>query len=325
MLSRVESRVYNSIARSAFSYWCTEHHQIEQQAGLSVSQIAARARKHKAALERQGKTLDVVFIDHLGLLQQKHNVGIIIVHHDRKAEADDVFDTVSGSLGLSAAADTILVLKRQAGAVTLHIRGRDTEENETALQFDKTSCRWSILGAAVEVRRSAERNRALEALRQAGRPFDVKDIQLAAELRTRNAADILLGKMVRDGEIVRAERGRYALPTTDGQISGQLRGGVFSKVRKDRTDGQITGETPHLKEENEVGNLSTDLSADLSNAADRPNLSNLSDLSGDRRGTRQTQLAMGASLASAMPVAPGKSNGRAPALGPPGDSLDDFQ
>jgi hypothetical protein len=303
MLSRVESRVYNSIARSAFSYWCTEHHQIEQQAGLSVSQIAARARKHKAALERQGKTLDVVFIDHLGLLQQKHNVGIIIVQHDRKAEADNVFNTVSGSLGLSAAADTILVLKRQAGAVTLHIRGRDTEENETALQFNKTSCRWSILGAAVEVRRSAERNRVLEALRQAGRPFDVKDIQLAAELRTRNAADILLGKMVRDGEIVRAERGRYALPTPDGQI---------------------TGETPHLKEENEVGNLSTDLSADLSNAADRPNLSDVSDLSGDRRGTRQTQLAMGASLASAMPVAPGKSNGRAPALGPPGDSLDDF-
>jgi replicative DNA helicase len=43
--------------------------EIEQQAGLSVSQIAARARKHKAALERQGKTLDVVFIDHLGLVR----------------------------------------------------------------------------------------------------------------------------------------------------------------------------------------------------------------------------------------------------------------
>lgn len=43
--------------------------EIEQQAGLSVSQIAARARKHKAALERQGKTLDVIIVDHLGLVQ----------------------------------------------------------------------------------------------------------------------------------------------------------------------------------------------------------------------------------------------------------------
>jgi replicative DNA helicase len=43
--------------------------EIEQQAGLSISQIAARARKHKSALERQDKTLDVLIIDHLGLVQ----------------------------------------------------------------------------------------------------------------------------------------------------------------------------------------------------------------------------------------------------------------
>ena len=35
----------------------------------SVSQIAARARKHKAALERHGKMLDVIIVDHLGLVQ----------------------------------------------------------------------------------------------------------------------------------------------------------------------------------------------------------------------------------------------------------------
>ena len=268
---------------------------------------------------------DYAAIAGLQKLAQKYDIAIIIVHHDRKAEADDVFDTISGSLGLSAAADTLLIMKRQSGAVTLHVRGRDVEETELALQFSKETCRWTILGSATDVHRSAERKRVLDVLTDANTPLQPKDIHFMAELRTRNATDVLLGKMVRDGEIVRAERGRYALPTPDGQIDGQLRGGVFSKVRKDRTDGQITGETPHLKEENEVGNLSTDLSADLSNAADRPNLSDLSDLSGDRRATPQTQLAMGASLASAMPVAPGKSNGRAPALGPPGDSLDDFQ
>jgi replicative DNA helicase len=46
--------------------------EIEQQAGLSVSQIAGRARKHKAALERQGKTLDTLFVDHLGLVQPSY-------------------------------------------------------------------------------------------------------------------------------------------------------------------------------------------------------------------------------------------------------------
>ena len=41
---------------------------IEQQAALTVSQIASRARKHKRALERQGKTLDAVFVDHIHIV-----------------------------------------------------------------------------------------------------------------------------------------------------------------------------------------------------------------------------------------------------------------
>lgn len=41
---------------------------IEQQAALTVSQIAARARKHKRALDRQGKSLDAVFVDHIHII-----------------------------------------------------------------------------------------------------------------------------------------------------------------------------------------------------------------------------------------------------------------
>src|ERR1700730_7776698 len=80
---------------------------------------------------------DYAAISGLQKLASKYNVAIIIVHHDRKSEADDVFDTVSGSLGLTGASDTILIMKRQAGAVTLHVRGRDIEEAELALQFSK--------------------------------------------------------------------------------------------------------------------------------------------------------------------------------------------
>jgi AAA domain len=221
---------------------------------------------------------DYAAISSLQKLAIKYNVGIIIVHHDRKAEADDVFDTISGSLGLPAAADTILIVKRQSGAVTLHVRGRDIEEAELALQFSKDTCRWTILGTAADVHRSAERNRVLDVLRSADTPWQAKDIQFMAELRTRNATDILLGKMVRDGEIVRAERGRYA----DRQVAGQIRGGVSFKVRTDRTDRQIGAEDPELKEGIKTDNLSGNLSASCATSPNRPNLSNLSDLS--RRG-----------------------------------------
>jgi AAA domain len=182
---------------------------------------------------------DYAAISGLQKLASKYNVGIVIVHHDRKSEADDVFDTISGSLGLPAAADTILILKRQAGAVTLHVRGRDVEEAEMALQFDKMTCRWSILGAAAEVHRSAERKRVIEALKEADTSLQAKDIQIAAELRTRNATDILLGKMVRDGEIVRADRGRYTLSQTG---SGQ----IGQKERLETQPTVLQGETSNL-------------------------------------------------------------------------------
>ena len=160
----------------------------------------------------------------------RYGVAILVLHHDRKAEADDPFDTVSGTLGLTGAADTILILKRQPdGGVVLHARGRDIEESDTALQFDRATCRWSILGEASAVHRSAERKRVISALAEAGGPLSVGEIMAEINLE-RNAADVLLGRMARDGEIERVGRGRYGLPaqTANGGQIGQ----------KERSDGE---------------------------------------------------------------------------------------
>jgi replicative DNA helicase len=42
---------------------------IDPQPSLTVAQISARARKHARALERQGKTLDVVYVDHIHIIR----------------------------------------------------------------------------------------------------------------------------------------------------------------------------------------------------------------------------------------------------------------
>jgi AAA domain/Primase C terminal 2 (PriCT-2)/Bifunctional DNA primase/polymerase, N-terminal len=154
-----------------------------------------------------------------------YGIAIVVLHHDRKSDADDAFDTVSGTLGLTGAADTILIIKRRASGVVLHARGRDIEESETAMQFEKETCRWTILGKASEVHRSTERARVIAALTGAGQPLSVRDIMIDAEMQNRNAVDILLSKMAKDGEIVRVGRGRYHL-STQGQ-------------RTDRTERKI--------------------------------------------------------------------------------------
>src|SRR5207237_219007 len=45
------------------------HMQIEQQAGLTLSQIAARARQRQARMARDGRPMRLIVVDHLGLVR----------------------------------------------------------------------------------------------------------------------------------------------------------------------------------------------------------------------------------------------------------------
>jgi hypothetical protein len=147
---------------------------------------------------------DYAAVAGLQRIASKHRVAIVINHHVRKMEADDPFDTVSGTLGLTGAADTIIVLKRRAGTVTLHARGRDIEEMETALQFQRATCRWTILGTAAEVHVSNERAAVLRVLAGTGAEgLAVSEIMAGTGSRNRGAMDTLLFKMKEGGEIVR--------------------------------------------------------------------------------------------------------------------------
>jgi hypothetical protein len=141
-------------------------------------------------------------------------LAIIVAHHDRKMEADDVFDTVSGTLGLTGGVDTIALLKRSGHGITLHIQGRDVVANvEKAVQLDRETCRWIVLGEANEIQRSKEWRLVIEALSEpdAKDGLNVKDIMDRTGLRSRNAVDLLLGRMVREGAIERPKRGVYAV------------------------------------------------------------------------------------------------------------------
>ena len=211
--------------------WCTS----ATKPVLVVIDTLARFRK-PADGKQQLYTADTEAIACLQKIAVKHGLAIVVVHHDRKAESDDPFDTVSGTLGLTGAADTILIIKRRSNGVVLYARGRDIEESETAMQFDKATCRWSILGAASEVLRSNERARIISVLKAAGQPLSVGEIMADADMQNRNAADILLGKMTRDGEIARVGRGRYDLSSKN---NGQIR----QKERLDAKHIDIAGKS----------------------------------------------------------------------------------
>jgi RecA-family ATPase len=119
---------------------------------------------------QQGYTEDYESLAALHRLANDKGVSIIVLHHTRKMEADDPVDTVSGTLGLAGCADSVLVLNRSSQGTTLYVRGRDIEEAEHAITFDKVGCRWTILGTAADVHRSNERGRILDVLSEASEP-----------------------------------------------------------------------------------------------------------------------------------------------------------
>jgi AAA domain len=160
---------------------------------------------------RSAYELDYDALSGLHKLAVDLGIAILVVHHTRKMGAEDIMDTVSGSFGLVGAADTIIVIERRSQGTVLDVRGRDVEAAELAIQFDKNTCRWTLLGPAVDVHRSDERARVLAALTEATEPLTPKEIMMATGRRDRNAFDQLLFRMLRDGDVIRPSRGKYVL------------------------------------------------------------------------------------------------------------------
>ena len=76
----------------------------------------------------------------------ENKIAIILVHHLRKQEDNDVFNMISGTTGIMGSADTTFILKKKSrddSVGILSITGRDVEYQTFTLKFD--SCRWSMI------------------------------------------------------------------------------------------------------------------------------------------------------------------------------------
>jgi hypothetical protein len=126
----------------AVDRWLTEH----PDARLVVVDVLQRVRGPGV----RGESLynaDYNALRPFADLAHAHGVCVLVVHHTRKATADDYVDEVSGTFGLAGAADAILVARRsrQSGAAIIKVTGRDVEERELALEFDPATAAWVLL------------------------------------------------------------------------------------------------------------------------------------------------------------------------------------
>lgn len=91
-----------------------------------------------------------------------HNIALLLIHHLRKMGDDsDPFARISGTNGIAGAADTMMVLakeKRGDSTATLSITGRDVEQTDLVLRFNKEFCIWENLGDAEKFAEQQARN-----------------------------------------------------------------------------------------------------------------------------------------------------------------------
>lgn len=79
-------------------------------------------------------------------IADKHRVCIVLIHHTKKKEETEIFNNISGSTGITGAADTLILLDRRDGnRANLIGTGRDIEEFRLRLELT-SSHQWRCIG-----------------------------------------------------------------------------------------------------------------------------------------------------------------------------------
>ena len=134
----------------------TLKHGLEQQIGQFLTEHPATKLVVIDTLQRvrsTGSDSNLYANDYqdVGLLKQladRHHIAILLIHHLRKLHDDDPMNMISGSTGLSGAADSAFVLQKNArsvNAASLHCTGRDIPDRTLKLELGEEDHVWKLL------------------------------------------------------------------------------------------------------------------------------------------------------------------------------------
>jgi hypothetical protein len=166
--------------------------------------------------KQQAYDYDRQFLRKLNAWAEERHVAALVIHHVRKAKGDDIFDEISGTLGINGAVSAMLILARdtaEKNKVVMHRTGRDMVED------DPITLQWSdneTSGAGFGIDRapgisslSDTRQKIIGVMSHL--PMTVKEIAQAAGLDA-NVVRQRLHRMLDQGQVVSPARGKYHLP-----------------------------------------------------------------------------------------------------------------
>jgi RecA-family ATPase len=143
-------------------------------------------------------------------LADRCNVSILVIHHMRKTKAEDRFDEVIGSFGVTGSADGIMLLIRPSGQANaeLHITGRDVEETEFSMELDYDFLCWNIIGDTKVTSKSNKQQIIMSCLKNSLFSMSPKEVSEATELDHAYVKTNLI-RLWNQGFIQKTEFGKY--------------------------------------------------------------------------------------------------------------------
>ncbi len=156
---------------------------------------------------------DYKWINSLKQIADRHKICVLCVHHLNKGEHTDKLDKVSGSSGITGAADALLTLDkdRNSDNANLFVTGRDIEERELMLGKKDNGCSWKLLGDKSEFDRSPEQAEILQYMKSVSNPVSPKQIEESTKLGNSKSISNMLQKMISDELIEKVKYGQYQI------------------------------------------------------------------------------------------------------------------
>ncbi len=144
------------------------------------------------------------------LAKEHPGLAVLVIHHTRKMEADDPFDTISGTTGLTGVPDMLLILAKHGEGAKLCGKGRDIDDFEKALSRDAITGSWRVDGDARDLAKTGERQAILDEMREADIPLTPTQIATGIG-KKRDNVQHLLKRLQAEGLVKKEGYGKWSL------------------------------------------------------------------------------------------------------------------
>jgi len=156
-----------------------------------------------------GYDADYQYMAQLKNIADKYGIAVLLVHHLKKSKVTDAIDGFSGSVGITGAADNLMLLNRYNGDMSeLLMIGKNIKSTSYAMRLNESSY-WDVIGNLEEMQSTQGKQQIYDLFKK--HPdviFSPKEIAGACDLKVKYVKKVL-PQFLQRADIIKVDHGQY--------------------------------------------------------------------------------------------------------------------